>query len=174
MNESETDQPGAWRLVLDTNVVMALWHFRDPGLPRLRSLCEQEGSGLFCREDSLDELQRVLAYRQFGIAPADQAAIHAGYVSLCRTLQMPDEPRQAQLALLPRCGDRDDQKFLEIAWEASANFLLSRDKLLLKLARRQPFRDTLRIMTPERFEQLLHDTPVGSPQECAAGAVKKA
>ena len=34
---------------------------------------------------------------------------------------------------LPRCQDRDDQKFLELAARAGADLLVSKDKALLKL-----------------------------------------
>ena len=48
---------------------------------------------------------------------------------------------QAELAQLPRCRDRDDQKFLEAALAARAGFLVTKDRALLDLARRvAPFR----------------------------------
>ena len=31
-------------VVLDTNTVMALWHFRDPALARLRAALAKEGA----------------------------------------------------------------------------------------------------------------------------------
>jgi predicted nucleic acid-binding protein len=37
---------------------------------------------------------------------------------------------------LPRCGDPDDQKFLELALASGARWLLSKDNELLKLDRR--------------------------------------
>jgi predicted nucleic acid-binding protein len=36
---------------------------------------------------------------------------------------------------LPRCKDRDDQKFLELAARCDANMLVSKDKALLTAAR---------------------------------------
>jgi predicted nucleic acid-binding protein len=174
MNESGEFLRDARRLVLDTNVVMALWHFEDPGLPRLRARCEAGGFVMLCRADSLDELRRVLAYRQFGVEPVRQEAIHARYAAACHCLPEPDEALTARLAALPRCGDRDDQKFLEIAWAGEAGVLLTRDKLLLKLARRPPFRDALQIMTPERFEQGLSEAEAAMAQESGCAAVKNA
>jgi len=43
---------------------------------------------------------------------------------------------------LPRCKDPDDQKFLELAARTGANLLVSKDKALLRLARKPglPFR----------------------------------
>jgi predicted nucleic acid-binding protein len=45
--------------------------------------------------------------------------------------------RQALAAVpLPRCADPDDQKFLELALDTGARWLLSKDRELLKLANR--------------------------------------
>ena len=144
--------------VLDTNAVMALWHFGDPKLARLRAWAESEDVRLFRDEACLHELERVLAYRQFGIAPEAQAALLAAYSARCECLAAPDEAQTAQLAALPRCGDRDDQKFIELAIRAGAHLLVSRDKLVLKLARRRELRERLLILSPERLEQTLAQT----------------
>jgi predicted nucleic acid-binding protein len=52
---------------------------------------------------------------------------------------------------LPVCTDRDDQKFLEIARDADAGILVTKDKALLKLARRAARENLFRIMTPEAW-----------------------
>jgi predicted nucleic acid-binding protein len=39
---------------------------------------------------------------------------------------------------LPVCSDKADQKFLELARDAGAEVLITKDKALLKLARRRP------------------------------------
>jgi predicted nucleic acid-binding protein len=53
---------------------------------------------------------------------------------------------EAERAQLPTCRDPDDQKFLEAALNSRADFLLTKDRALLDLARRVA---PLRIMTPE-------------------------
>jgi predicted nucleic acid-binding protein len=50
---------------------------------------------------------------------------------------------------LPRCEDADDQKFIELAWHARASHLLTRDKALLKLARR--LSDRFAVLAPDAF-----------------------
>lgn len=138
------------RVVLDTNVIMAFWHFRDPKLMSLLAWLMQREATLLTRPACLEELARVLAYVQFGIAPDTQAAILADYRE--RTLCLP-EPDAEQVAAqaLPRCKDRDDQKFIQLAWDGDAQLLLTRDKLLLGMARRPPLRDRFNILTPERL-----------------------
>jgi uncharacterized protein len=143
------------RLVLDTNVIMALWHFRDPRLSALHAWIEAHGAVLITREECLDELRRVLAYSQFAIAADEQARILAAYALRAMCLPGPTEAEQAAAASLPQCRDRDDQKFLTLGLDGGAHALLTRDKLLLGLARRSPFREHLPIVTPERLQTLL-------------------
>ena len=137
------------RLVLDTNTVLALWMFRDPVLDTLRAWIETGNCRLYSREDALEELRRVLAYRQFGLDTADQA-------HLLDTYRHRTKPAGAQMALfaeIPTCRDTDDQKFLELAVGARASFLITRDKALLHLARHRRLRDQVAILTPERLQE---------------------
>lgn len=143
------------RLVLDTNVVMALWHFADPKLAALADFVGSPRAVLLTRSDCLGELQRVLAYCQFAISPERQVALHAAYVARVRCLADADEAQRAFAASLPRCKDRDDQKFVSLAWDAAADVLVTRDKLLLGLARKPPLRERMMILTPERLQQAL-------------------
>lgn len=160
MNDAETGDPRP-ALVLDTNTVLALWMFRDPALEKLRDWIEAGNCRLCSREDALEELRRVLAYRQFGLDRAAQEAIQARYRSLLMPWARPQEPNIPQeSSCLPRCRDTDDQKFLEIAFLAGATHLLTRDKALLKLARHRTLRDRFAILTPDRFRTLMcPDTP---------------
>lgn len=143
------------RLVLDTNTVMALWFFRDPGLIRLHAALAALHYTLCCRDDAIEELRRVLAYRQFAIAGDEQARLldtYRGRINLMLQIgdqagEKPDDASQP----LPLCRDRDDQKFLEISLDGAADYLLTRDKALLRLARHRLVRDRFRILTPERF-----------------------
>ncbi|THF64039.1 putative toxin-antitoxin system toxin component, PIN family [Pseudothauera nasutitermitis] len=135
------------RLVLDTNTVMALWLFEDPRLAALRAAAEQRRVGLVARADALEELRRVLAYAQFGVTPARQAELLTYYRDLSSAAPQPGmEPPS-----LPQCRDADDQKFLEIARDAQADALLTRDKLLLRLARHRLVRERFAILTPDAF-----------------------
>jgi predicted nucleic acid-binding protein len=148
----ETPSDGRPALVLDTNTVLALWMFRDPALDVLREWIEAWNCRLYSREDALEELRRVLAYRQFGLDEVSQQAIIAGY-RLLLTPWDPPKDRSTAVAptLLPRCRDADDQKFLEIAVQLGATHLLTRDKALLKLARHRTIRERFAILPPERL-----------------------
>lgn len=145
------------RLVLDTNTVMALWHFRDPALAALQAALDARRYLPCCRDDALEELRRVLDYRQFGIAEDERARILADYRSRIALVAHPADGDGTEA--LPACRDRDDQKFLEITRDAAAGCLLTRDKALLRLARHRLVRDRFRILTPERFVAELNADP---------------
>ena len=147
-DDSSDDRP---RLVLDTNTVLALWMFRDPALSVLREWIEAGHCRLHSREDALEELRRVLAYRQFGLNEAEQAQLLSAYRK--RLAAASDAlPHSITPATLPRCRDADDQKFLEIAQSSAASHLLTRDKALLRLRRHAAIRARCRIERPEEFQ----------------------
>ncbi len=135
-------------LVLDTNTVMALWVFEDPALAPLRAAVECGGARIATRDDALEELRRVLAYRQFALPPERQARLLADYARRCARCAM---PHSDTAAALPPCRDPDDQKFLEIARDAGATHLITRDKALLRLGKHRLVRTLYFIMSPERF-----------------------
>ncbi len=115
------------RLVLDTNVVLDLFHWANTdAVPIMAAL---EAGRIECVADTrtLDELQRVLTYPQLKLTPEMIAERYARYSSLIRLIDDGEAPP------LPRCKDRDDQKFLELAARSGANLLVSKDKALLKL-----------------------------------------
>jgi predicted nucleic acid-binding protein len=145
------------RLVLDTNTVLALWHFGDPGLVPLAGAIACGRFALSSRDDALEELRRVLARARFDIAPKRQARIVAQYRGFLVSLS------ETAIAFeLPRCRDRADQKFLEIARDHGASHLLTRDKRLLELNRHRLLRERFRIVTPETFQ-------AGSENESESG-----
>jgi predicted nucleic acid-binding protein len=58
------------------------------------------------------------------------------------------------------CSDPDDQKFIDLAICAGAHTLVSRDKALLKLARKARERHGLLVRTPQGWsEQIASMTP---------------
>jgi putative PIN family toxin of toxin-antitoxin system len=115
------------RIVLDTNVVLDLFHWANvDAVPIMAAL---EAGRIECLADArtLDELQRVLTYPQLKLTPEMIAERWARYTALVKVVADGEAPP------LPRCKDRDDQKFLELAARAEADILVSKDKALLKL-----------------------------------------
>jgi putative PIN family toxin of toxin-antitoxin system len=157
------------RVVLDTNVVMAFWHFRDPKLLNLLAWLESRQAVLLTRENCLHELLRVLAYEQFRIEATDQTRIFTEYVLRAECLPDASEEQIVAAQSLPRCRDKDDQKFIELAWDGAADLLLTRDKILLGMARRMPLRERTNIVSPERLMKMIEALPVATSSEAEAG-----
>jgi len=129
------------RLVFDTNVWLDWLVFADPSVFPLRQAVEMRRAAIYLDGACEAELERVLAY-DLGRHSIDSAA-QARALAACRaTAHRIEEPLDEALrAQLPRCRDPDDQKFLEAALAARANYLVTKDQALLELApRASPFR----------------------------------
>ena len=128
------------RLVLDTNVWLDWLVFRDPGVEPLKSAVAAGHAEILIDAACEAELARVLAYDlgKHSIDPAAQAACLAECRRIAR--QPGSDPGQTPV-VLPRCADPGDQIFLEAALAARADFLVTKDRELLALARRPlPFK----------------------------------
>lgn len=115
------------RFVLDTNVVLDLFHWANTDAVPIMAALESGRIECFADTRTLDELQRVLTYPQLKLTPDMIAERYARYSGLVQLIPAGDAPP------LPRSKDRDDQKFLELAARCGANILVSKDKALLKL-----------------------------------------
>lgn len=133
------------KVVLDTNVLVSLYVFADSRFAPLRARIESGEWQALTNEACLDEFRRVLGYPMFGLSAArQQGALDAYQLEVTHADNL-----QAGSASLPRCSDRDDQKFLELARDSAADWLVTADKALLRLARRDRLRGLFRILTPE-------------------------
>jgi predicted nucleic acid-binding protein len=130
------------RLVLDTNVWLDWLVFDDPDLAPVRAAVGQGRARVFIDAACEAELARVLAY-PLGRIRLDAAA-QAACLAECRRLAGAGGGVAPFECVLPVCRDPDDQKFLELARDCGAQALLTKDRALLELARRAPFR----ILTP--------------------------
>ena len=136
------------RLVLDTNVWLDWLVFDEPELGPLRAAVEQGLARVFIDAACEAELARVLDY-PLGRVRLDAAA-QAACLAECRRVAAPHDEAAPLECALPPCRDPDDQKFLELARACRADLLLTRDRALLELARRTPFR----IVTPRAWAAL--------------------
>lgn len=148
------------RAVLDTNIWLDLLVFRDPGVAALADALAG-GRLEACVDDfGINELERVLAY-PLGRIRLDDAARHAalGACKACATrLSPPSLPATA--ATLPQCRDPHDQPFLELARACQADWLVTKDRDLLMLARRVTLRQRFAILSPQAAATLLAAAPV--------------
>lgn len=132
------------RLVLDTNVWLDWLVFQDPRLGPLMHAIEHGSAHIIATEAMLAEFDAVIARPWFKLDADAVQALSGRIRSLVQAaLPAPD-------CRLP-CTDPADQKFIDLAVAQRAQWLLSRDKALLRLARLAGKRFALRIGTPETW-----------------------
>jgi putative PIN family toxin of toxin-antitoxin system len=136
----------AKRIVLDTNVCLDLFVFNDPRWADLLSAIERGEVDAVTRADCRDEYLVVLHYSHLPLCDATRPQAAARFDELIKVVA-PD----SKAIRLPVCSDRDDQKFLELARDAGAETLITKDKALLKLARKTAQAGLFRIMLPEAW-----------------------
>ena len=135
-------------IVIDTNVCLDLFVFRDPRWAPLLAALESGRVRAVTRADCRDEYRIVLHYAHLPLDDGTRPEAEARFDALIEVVA----PTSRALRL-PVCTDRDDQKFLEIARDADAAILVTKDKALLKLAKRTARDGLFRIMKPEAWVQ---------------------
>lgn len=135
----------AVRIVFDTNVLLSLFVFADSRFAPLRGEVAAGRWTALTSAPCLAEFRRVLDYPLFDLTAERQEQAYADYLALVSTI---DAVPQDAVAL-PKCKDRDDQKFLELARDGAAHWLVTADKALLKLRRGRRLEHLFRILTPD-------------------------
>lgn len=161
------------RLVLDTNVWLDWLVFDDPETASVKAAVASGQAEVFIDAACEQELVLVLArpLRKEIMDAAAQNACLTECRRIARRLKSVDSDSAGAQSVphtqgageiresaarevherLPVCRDPDDQKFLELARDCRADFLITKDIALLKLARRRIRRVPFRIVTPEQF-----------------------
>lgn len=129
-----------WRLVLDTHVWLDWLAFDDPAAGALKAAVAEDRAEIYIDAACEAELERVLAYPLAKRVAAKE--VQAARLAEARRIARPAgrELGDGERTSLPRCSDPDDQKFLELALAARADVLVTKDRALLDVGRRTPFR----------------------------------
>ena len=122
------------RLVLDTNIWIDWFIFDDPIVAALKTAHRNGSIEIVVDEACLQEFDRVLVYPEFALTGSQRSAFLA---EVGRRTTRHETCVAAPANALPRCNDPDDQKFLELAQDAKVDWLVTRDKALLRLARKR-------------------------------------
>ena len=136
------------RIVLDTNVCLDLFVFRDPRWSTLLAAMEEGFVQACTRDDCRTEWLKVLDYPHLPLDAHSREAAIARFDALI-VLIAADRPGTAPL---PLCKDPDDQKFLELARDIGAAQLITKDKALLKLARKLARAGMFEILRPDDWQ----------------------
>jgi putative PIN family toxin of toxin-antitoxin system len=134
------------RVVLDTNVSLALFAWADTSCAMLAASLREQRLCAVANAATRGEWLRVLERTQLRLDAAARARAAAAFRALVVDIDM--EPTPAPV-LLPRCRDRDDQIFLELAQASGAIALYSRDRELLKLSRRTQRQAGFAVLRPQ-------------------------
>lgn len=136
------------RAILDTNVWLDWLVFADPRVAPLAAAIESGRLAMLATEPMLAEFAVVVARPQF--------ALDEGARTLACTRQ-----RAAVAIVAPApdcrlpCTDPDDRMFVDLAVAHRVDWLVSRDKALLRLGRIASRRFGVRIGTPEAWHAAL-------------------
>jgi putative PIN family toxin of toxin-antitoxin system len=135
------------RLVLDTNVCLDLFVFNDPRWATLLAGLRDNRLEAITRHSCREEWLAVLHYPRLPITDENRPAIIHAFDTLIRC----ENPTTSSTIKLPICSDPDDQQFMELARDAKATHLITKDKALLKCAKRVARFNLFQIVAPEVF-----------------------
>ena len=127
MPPTDTPQPA----VLDTNVVLDWLLFGHPDGAAIDAAVTAGELHWIATPAMRDEFAHVLARGTLARWEPDASALQARWVAHCEIVADPVLPLDRA-----RCTDPDDQKFIDLAASRTGCLLLSRDRAVLKLARR--------------------------------------
>ena len=147
----------ALRLVLDTNVWLDWLAFDDATIAPLKRAQANGAIEIFSDEACTRELVAVLNY-DLGKRSLDaekQKTCLAAFHALAHTV--PPSESTTETLPLPKCRDPDDQKFLELARDCRADYLVTKDKALLVLVRRKTRPAPCCIVTPSGMGTILEN-----------------
>ena len=129
---------GTLGVVLDTNVLVSALGFGGPPLDVLLRTFDDEVR-LLASEATLDELERVMHYDRLPFTATDRVQ----YLAILRREADIIEPDDS----VEVARDSDDDKFLGVALEGDADYLVSGDDDLLSL----DSYGGIAIVTPDEF-----------------------
>lgn len=113
------------RAVLDTNVLISAWFWKG-NESRLVELVEEGAIDGYTSPDILDELRRALRYPKFKLDEDEVEAIYNYYLLILKVV----EPR-SRIDVVKE--DPEDNRVLECAVEAKADYIITGDRHLLGL-----------------------------------------
>jgi putative PIN family toxin of toxin-antitoxin system len=149
------------RIVIDTNVCLDLFVFHDPRWTALLEALRDRSVEAVTREDCRREWLAVLHYRHLPLDDQSRPVAAAEFDALIRAFAIADLAPRSEI-VLPVCKDKDDQKFLEVARDAGAEVLITKDKALLKLAKRTLRAGLFSIITPDKWPGQATTAPVSA------------
>ena len=118
------------RVVLDTNILLDLFYFKDNSVTYLYECLKTEQVQAFTCELIWEEFAEVLMRKPFNQSVEEIHGIRSSYQHVL-TWQAPKENSSGI-----KCRDQDDQIFVELAVELAPCSIITKDKDLLVLQKK--------------------------------------
>ncbi len=144
-------ETGPLVLVLDTNVCLDLFVFHDARWALLMTGLQNGTLRAITSTACRDEWLAVLQYTHLPVNEQNRAGIIEAFDELITC----SNPLSSTNMKLPVCTDPDDQKFMEHARDGKVACLITKDKALLKCAKKVAQSGLFQIMSPESFLKLM-------------------
>ncbi|AKJ31604.1 putative toxin-antitoxin system toxin component, PIN family [Caldimonas brevitalea] len=132
------------KVVIDTNVLLDWLVFDDPDARLVAKAVLTSQVEWVATAAMREEMERVLTYQWIALRQPDHPGIAAAWADWAQLHPAP--PPRAPM----RCGDSDDQKFIDLAVAVQAQWLLTKDRELLKLAKRAS-RQGVQVLRPAEW-----------------------
>ncbi len=118
-------------VVLDTNILLDILVFDDERAHPLRAALANQELDAVATKNTIEEFADVISRPQFDLDEETQNETILQWQSWSRVIDDLD------LQVAPwKCKDRDDQVFINLAFTLKPSTLISKDKLVLKIAKR--------------------------------------
>ena len=131
--------PGLPRVILDTNILLDLFFFRDPATVHLSAQRRDQQVEVMASDALIREFSGVLKRASFSLSENQQREILQDWLQQTTVIEGP------AIESAPwKCRDKTDQMFLDLAYSCRPATLISKDKQVLKLAKRAA-KDQVRI-----------------------------
>ncbi len=118
-------------VVLDTNILLDILVFDDQRAHPLRAALEAQLIDAVATQNTVDEFLDVIGRSQFGLSVEQQKLIALQWKGWARLIT------DQEVIIAPwKCKDRDDQVFINLAYSLRPATLISKDKQVLKIAKR--------------------------------------
>jgi putative PIN family toxin of toxin-antitoxin system len=133
------------RIVCDTNVLLSAYLFRNGTFAWLREAVDAVRFTLVFDRRTTAELLRVLAYDKFALTKSERDSVLLRLM-LHAQAHLPAKTGSASRSV-PKCRDPQDQMFIDLAYAAGVDALVTGDKDLIALASSS----AVPILTPQQL-----------------------
>lgn len=136
------------RVVFDTNVAVPTLLFRTGRLAWLREAWAAGNVIPLVSAETVAEFVRVLAYPKFRLSEEEMKNVLAHYMEHAEAVR-----KTGAAPRVPVCRDPDDRKFMQLAYAAGADALVTGDADLLVLAQKS----RVPILAPDTLREMLRE-----------------